>query len=75
MRVDAWPWARAQLTPEDRAEITAAEPVTGRCHLGADARGGVFRCTLSHIVPMTVQQGYGKTPIEAFRDALAKVPA
>lgn len=75
MHLEAWPWARANLTPDDRAEIAQATPKTGRCLISREGCGGVFRASITHAVPMTVQQGYGKRPIDAFRDALAKVAA
>jgi len=75
MHLEAWPWARANLTPDDRAEIAQAEPKTARCLISREGRGGIFRASMTDAVPMTVQQGLGKSPIAAFRDALAKVPA
>lgn len=75
MKLDATPWARDALTPEDRAEIANAEPWTGRVMVSRDAPGGMFKVAMTNVVRGTVQQGYGATVISAFRSALAKVPA
>jgi hypothetical protein len=75
MMLDATPWARNALTPEDRAEIAQTEPYHGRAMVSRDGRGGMFRVAITHATPGTVQQGYGASPIAAFRVALAKVPA
>ncbi len=75
MHLNAWPWARADLTPDDRAEIAQAHPQRASCLISREGRGGIFRATITDAVPMAVPQGLGKSAIAAFRDALAKVPA
>ena len=75
MKLDATPWARDALTPEDRGEIANAEPYDGRVMVSRDAPGGMFKVAITGAVNGTVQQGYGATPLAAFRSALAKVPA
>ena len=75
MKLDATPWARDGLSPEDRAEIYDAEPSGARALLSRDKPGGLFKATITGAVSMTVQQGNGTTAIAAFRAALAKVPA
>jgi hypothetical protein len=75
MKLDATPWARNALTPDDRGEIAQTEPHTGRVMLSRDAPGGMFKAAITNAAPGTVQQGYGTTPLAAFRSALAKVPA
>ena len=75
MMLDATPWARNALTPEDRAEIAQTEPYHGRAMVSRDAPGGMLKVAITGAVKGTVQQGYGTTPAAAFRSALAKVPA
>ena len=71
MRLETWPWARANLTAEDRVEIAQAVPLSAKCHIGLDGASGVFRATITGAMTMQTFRGYGRTPIAAFRAAMA----
>ena len=74
MHLEAWPWARANLTPDDRAEIAQAQPKQAHCVISREGRGGIFRATITRAVPMVVLSGIGDLPIDAFRDAMTRMP-
>ena len=75
MKADLAPFFRARLSPDERAEITLAEPrtasMTGRYDAG---RGYVVR--IARAVPGRVLTGsHPRSPIEAFRLAVASAEA
>jgi hypothetical protein len=84
VRLDATPWARKAMTPEDRAAIVAAIPDGASVFLscahpprpaigGYPARPGVY---LAAIIRYPSQwTGEGSTPLAAFSRALVEVPS
>ena len=73
MRADLWPWFRANLTPDERAEILTAEPRTASMVGGYDTRRG-YDVRIAGAVPGKVLTGTDPaSPIAAFRRAYAQL--
>jgi hypothetical protein len=69
-----WPWARAKMTAEERAEVAAAEPRSAFASIGYNPLTKRFSTTISGAVPGTVQVGlHPDSPIESFRIAYAQI--
>ena len=73
MKLEASPWARNSLTPEDRAEIAQADPWSAVCVLLARHPHGPYSARVTGVVPMQTLSGGSITAIGAFRDAMSKV--
>ena len=73
MRADLAPYFRARLSPDERAEILSAEPRTASLTGRYDAGRG-YVVSIARAIPGRVLTGtHPRSPIEAFRAALADV--
>jgi hypothetical protein len=73
MRIDATPWARDDLAPEDWTEIRDAEPQDAIALLSVNSGSHVALAVIHRNHPLIHVEAQAGRVIDAFRIALAKV--